>query len=37
MLKKSGDSGDLLVNMVKGDEYRKVFDNDYYGVFRRQQ
>lgn len=37
MLKKSGDSGGLLVNMVKGDEYRKIFDNDYYSVFRRQQ
>ena len=37
MLKKSSDTGGLLVNMVKGDEYRKMFDNDDYSVFRRQQ
>lgn len=37
MSKKSADSSGLLLNMVNGNEYRKVFDNDSYSVFRRQQ
>ena len=37
MSKKSTDSSGLLVNMVQGNEYRKIFHNDDYSVFRRQQ
>lgn len=37
MLKKSNNSSGLLADMVNGDEYRKVFDSEFYGVFRRQQ
>jgi hypothetical protein len=36
MLKKSDDFGDLLVNMVYGKEYHKIFENEFCRVFRRQ-
>ena len=37
MSKKSADSSGLLVNMVEGNEYRKIFESDFYRVFRLQQ
>jgi hypothetical protein len=37
ILKNLGEPNGLIVDMVNGNEYRRIFNGDSYSVFRRQQ